>query len=442
MNYVNTFLDNLNIDEKSTLVVAVSYGPDSMFLLNLLREKYENNKIICAHVHHNHRKQSDKEAILLKDYCKKNKIVFEFMKIDKYENDTFTEEEARKKRYLFFDKVMHKYKSKYLFTAHHGDDLSETILMRIVRGSNLKGYAGITLKSERNGYQIIRPLLYITKDKIKRLCKENNIPYATDKSNNSTKYTRNRYRNKMLKFLKKENENVHEKFLSFSKELQECDEVIEELVLNNYEKIVKDNKIDLVSLKKQKDFIIKKIIEKYLLNEYKDDIKIINNKHTNLILDMIKSDKSNVIIFLPRNKTLFKTYNKIYFDKVNKYNSYCYVFDGYLSLPNGYAIKKVSKLDEKSNYICALDSNEIKLPLYVRNKKDGDRISILGLNGSKKIKDVFIDEKVDIKKRSNYPVLVDKENNILWVPGLKKSKYDKSKRGKYDIILKYFKEEK
>ncbi len=442
MNEVYGFLNTLKIKKNMPIVVAVSYGSDSMFLLHLLKNKYPDNKIICAHVHHNHRKESDNEAKLLGKYCKINKIYFEFMKIDKYKNNNFTEEEAREKRYTFFDSVMNKYNSKYLFTAHHADDLMETILMRLVRGSNIKGYAGIVLKSKRKDYYIIRPLLYITKDKIEKYCNKNNIPYAVDKSNNSNLYTRNRYRNNVLKFLKKENKNVHRKFLSFSNQLQEYETYIDKIVLKYYKKIVEDGIIDVAEIKKQEGLIRKKIIEKYLLDEYKDEIKSIDNRHVLLVMDLINSNKTNDKISMPNKKVLIKSYNKIYFDNDSKYNSYRYLFEDYLLLPNKYSIKKVDKLSGTSNFVCVLNSSDISLPLYVRNKMNGDKMDVLGLNGSKKIKDIFINEKVDVCKRKNYPILVDSEDRILWLPGLKKSKYDKSKTGKYDIILEYFKEER
>ena len=208
MKDVYKFLDSLHIKKEDIITVAVSYGPDSMFLLDLLKNKYKENKIICCHVHHNHREESNLEKDALEKYCMKNNIIFEFMKIDKYKNNKFTEEEARKKRYEFFDKVLKKYNSKYLFTAHHGDDLIETILMKISRGSSLKGYSGINLISKRDSYSIIRPLLYLTKDDINKACIKENIPFAVDNSNTSDEYKRNRYRKYVLPKLKDENKKA------------------------------------------------------------------------------------------------------------------------------------------------------------------------------------------------------------------------------------------
>ena len=441
MNEVESFLNSLNIKKSDVLVVAVSFGPDSMFLLNLLKNKYRSNKIICAHVHHNHRKQSDEEAKLLKEYCVKNKIIFEFMKIKKYDNGNFTEEEARKKRYEFFDALLLKYNSKYLFTAHHGDDLSETILMRIVRGANVNGYVGIRKESIRSGYKIIRPLLYLSKSQIINYCNKNKIPYALDLTNESSLYTRNRYRNNILKSLKKENKNVHKKFLQFSQELEEYDDYINKIVNEHYLKVVDNGVINVEKIKKLDNLIKKKVIERYLLEEYKEDIKNVNHNHILKILNMINGDKPNCKLSMPLKKCIKRSYNKIYFDKKVMYNSYCYQLDDYVKLPNNFVIKKIDNLPDTSNYTTCFKSDEIKLPLYVRNKKDGDKMSVLNMGGSKKVKDIFIDEKIDVSKRNQYPVLVDSRDVVLWIPGLKKSKYDKSKDGNYDIILKCYKEE-
>ena len=153
---------NINMNKNETIVIGCSAGPDSMALLHYMKNNYPN-KIICAHINHNIRKESDEEEKYLKNYCKQNNIIFESTKIESY-NKSNLENQARIKRYNFYKKILTKYNSKYLFLAHHGDDLIETILMKIERGSNLEGYAGIKQISKNDNYQIIRPLLKYTKD--------------------------------------------------------------------------------------------------------------------------------------------------------------------------------------------------------------------------------------------------------------------------------------
>jgi tRNA(Ile)-lysidine synthase len=110
----------------------------------------------------------------------------------------------------------------------------------------------------------------------------------------------------------------------------------------------------------------------------------------------------------------------------------------FVNLPNGKNLEVVIDDDSNSNFVCRLNSSEVKLPLSVRNRQDGDKISIKGMLGRKKIKDIFIDEKIALHEREIWPVVVDADGNIVWIPGLKKSKFDKTKTENYDIILRYY----
>ena len=106
-------------------------------------------------------------------------------------------------------------------------------------------------------------------------------------------------------------------------------------------------------------------------------------------------------------------------------------------LPNNHYIEYIDDVSDNSNYICRLNSNEVTLPLIVRTRKFGDRMKVKGLDGSKKVKDIFIDKKISLEKRDSWPIVVDSRGNVVWIPGIKKSKFDKKKTDVYDIILKY-----
>lgn len=144
---------------------------------------------------------------------------------------------------------------------------------------------------------------------------------------------------------------------------------------------------------------------------------------------------------MPNKINIIKSYNKLYFDKEFSYNNDCVIFSDKVELPNGYIIEKVKNLDNTTNFVTCLRKSEIDLPIYVRKRHNGDRMEVLNLNGSKKIKDILIDDKVPLSIRNASYVVTDKNDNIIWLPGIKKSKYDRSKTGNYDIILKYYKEE-
>lgn len=433
------FIDK-NIEDNSTVVVALSTGPDSMALLSLvlkLREK-KNLRVVISHIHHNLRSESDEEYEFAKEYAKQNNCDFEYTKFESYETSSI-ENEARERRYKFFENVLKKYNAKYLLTAHHGDDLVETILMKLTRGSSLNGYSGFKKITKRNGYSILRPLIFYTKEEILNYLNENNIPYRIDKTNFSKKYTRNRYRLDILPLLKKEDKNIHKKYLKFSEDLEEINNFVSNYINERYKEVVKNNIIDLSLLKKEDKYIIKEVLYKYLYSVYSENINLILSKHIDIIMDIINDNKSNMEVSLPNNIIVEKSYNSLMIKNSLNINNYKYEIIKETKIPGG-KLCVLDKTELTNNYVCHLDSKSINLPIYVRNKKDGDYIEVLNLNGKKKIKDIFIDEKVPKNKRNNYPIVVDSLDNILWVPGLKKSKYDSLKTGKYDIILWYSEE--
>ncbi len=431
--------NELKIKDGDTIVLGNSAGPDSMCLLSILSSFRKTTKlnIVCAHVNHNIRKESASESHFLEEYCSKNDLIFETMIIEKYGDDNF-QNQARKIRYNFYEDLIKKYNANYLMTAHHGDDLIETILMRIVRGSTVKGYSGFNKNIQFDNYQLIRPLIFVTKEEILKYNEKNNIPYVIDNSNFKSKYTRNRYRNKILPFLKKEEKKVHEKFIKFSENLEEYDDYFNRIIKDMLPKIYSENKLVLDEYKKLDLVIQKKIIYTILEELYNEELMIINDKHVKIIEELIESSKPNSRIFLPNGIEVIKSYKSLEFSReIKDIVNYELEFNTYAVLPNGKRLEKIEFSDKNDNNICRIDSSEIELPLYVRTRKDGDRMLLKKLNGYKKIKDIFIDSKIDLDERDKWPVVVDSKGEIIWLPGLKKSKFTKLKTEKHDIIIKH-----
>ena len=420
-----------NITDNSKVIIACSGGPDSMCLLNLLiKLKINKNlELIVAHVNHKLRSVSDDEAKMVEDYAKKNKVTFELQELD-YQNAKFSEDDAHRKRYKFFKSLIKKYKANYLVTAHHGDDLIETILMRIARGSNLNGYIGIKRVTQNEDYVTLRPLLSTTKDEIIKYNESENIPYVIDESNDSLKYTRNRYRKNVLPFLKNEDEYIHLKYLKFSEELEEYDNFV-----NNYIKekeFIVDNQIVINKITNESEFIKRKTIELIVKSIQLNDYFNISDKQMNELLKLIYNSNKSIDLnnnyigineygYLKIIKKPNKEYQEIILDKDLEFLG----FNFYYNCDNG----------NSSNNCIYLNSSEVTLPLKLRTRCDGDKMQVLNL-GTKKINDIFIDNKINKELRSNYPILVDAKNNIIWLPSLKKSQFCKDKSEKYDIIIK------
>ena len=436
MEEVIKYLTNL-LKINDIIVVATSGGPDSMCLLHLLclLKNDFNLKIIVAHVNHKLRVESEEEAIFVEDFAKDNDLIYEYMEIKEYNHDNL-ENDARRKRYEFFRTLIDKYGANYLMTAHHGDDLMETILMRLVRGSSIKGYAGFKKEVIADNYKIIRPLITITKQDVIKYMDSNNYTYYIDASNSSRKYTRNRYRIDVLPFLKKENESVHLKFLKFSEELIAVNDFIDSYIKNVLKDIKDQNGLIVSELLKLDDFLIKKIVEYELSLIYINDLFLVNDKNCNEIINMLKNKQAMGKVILPNEYIAYKEYNYFVISPIKKRDNYEYVFNKVVSVPTG-TIKIINSSDKKSNYVIRLNSNDIKLPLIVRNRRDGDKMEVKNLNGSKKIKSILIDEKISKKKRDNIPLVLDSNGQILWLCGVKKSKFDVESNEKYDIILSY-----
>lgn len=437
----NFLMNDINLKYGDSLVAAISGGPDSMALLHLLIKikKVLDLEVICAHVNHNTGRPGQlQEQQYVEKYCRNNNIIFETMTIEDYGDDNF-ENEARTKRYNYFEEIIKKYNAKYLLTAHHGDDLIETILMRIARGSTLRGYSGFSQIVNRGKYKIIRPFIELTKKEILEYNKENKIKYFIDKTNYEDIHTRNRYRKYIVPKFKEEDANVHQKFLKYSKTLLEYNEFIDKEVEKKVKQIYPSNVLCIPKFLKEDKLIQMKIICYILENIYQEDLMLITDRHAEIIYDVITSNRANVRVHLPNNIQAIKSYDTLVFGAIEqKLNEYEIELIKEVNLPNGKNIQVIEESESNTNYICRLDSSEVKLPLHVRTRRDGDKMTVKGMIGRKKVNDIFIDCKIATNERDAWPVVVDSDENIVWLPGLKKTKFDKTKTEKCDIILRYY----
>lgn len=429
-------LKKYNITPELPIIIGVSAGPDSMALLHYLMTN-TSNPLVVAHINHNIRKESLEEQEYLKNYCQQNNLTFELLTITNYQETNF-ENEARQKRYAFYEEILKKYNSQYLFLAHHGDDQIETILMKITRGSNIEGYAGIKEINPQNNYYIIRPFLHLTKQDLLNYNHQNNIKYYLDHTNQDTKYTRNRYRKNILPLLKKEDPYVHLKFQKFSETLLEYHNYLTDETNQKIQELYQNNQLQLPKFYPLHPLLKKQILYTILQNIYKNNITKIKENHIHNLLTIINNPKPNLTINLPNNIIAKKEYQTLTFIKNNNSPKQSY----HLKLQNNTQIYQhhfsiIDETPEDGNNICRLNTKNLALPLYIRNKKDGDYIELKGITGTKKVKEIFIEKKLSKDQRTNYPILVDKNDTILWIPNLKKTKFTLKKQENYDIIIKY-----
>lgn len=284
------------------VVIGVSGGPDSMTLLNILNNLKEklNINLYVAHINHMIRKEADEETEYVKDFCAKINVEF-FAKKVKVEEEAKkqkigTEEAGRNIRYEFFEEVAKKVGANKIATAHNSNDNAETVLMNIIRGTSVSGLKGID--KVRDG-KFIRPIIECSRDEIEEYCKEQNLNPKYDKTNDENIYTRNKIRNMLIPFLKKEfNPNIVDGINRLSQIATEEEQFINKTVEKEYErlKIGADNReenqviLDLKEFNKL-DYVIKAKLILYIISKVYGSTNGIEKIH---IDDIVKLCSNNI----------------------------------------------------------------------------------------------------------------------------------------------------
>ena len=231
------------IEDGDKIILAVSGGPDSISMLDILYKIKQNEsinfEIIVAHVNHMIREEAMEDAIYVKDFCEKRNIEFYLKSIDVKKiannNKIGTEEAGRKERYKFFDELAKKTNANKIAIAHNKNDNVETVFMHILRGTGINGLKGIEAK--RGMY--IRPLIECERKEIEEYCEENNLEPKIDKTNFENIYTRNKVRNIVIPYVQKEfNQNIIETIDRLSKLVTEEEGYMEKQIENAYKNLL------------------------------------------------------------------------------------------------------------------------------------------------------------------------------------------------------------
>ena len=260
------------IENGDKLVLGVSGGPDSISMLNILNEIRKDDKvklnyeIVVVHINHMIRKEAVDDELYVKEYCDKRNIDFYSKSIDVKKlantNKIGTEEAGRNVRYEFFNEILEKTSSNKIAIAHNKNDNAETMIMNIMRGSGISGLKGIEPK--RGIY--IRPLIECEREEIEKYCEKNKLNPRIDKTNFENEYTRNKIRNIVIPYIKKEfNPNLINTLKRLSDLVKEEEVYIEKQVLDIYNNIVIEQKENEIILDLKKFNVQEKVIKSRLI---------------------------------------------------------------------------------------------------------------------------------------------------------------------------------
>ena len=312
------------IQNGDKVVIGVSGGPDSISLLNALKNIKEIKfEIIAVHINHQIREEANSDEEYVKEYCEKNGIKFYSKRIDviKYANNykIGLEEAGRKIRYEFFEEILKKENANKIAIAHNKNDKAETIIMNILRGSGITGLKGIEPIRE-NKY--IRPLIECERDEIEKYCEQNKLKPRIDKTNFENDCTRNKIRNIIIPYIKEEfNPNIIETMNRLSNVAIETEEYIKEQVLKTYNdlKIEENNKKIILDLKKfnTKDNLIKKKIIIYTISKTLGNSTNIEKVNIEDILKLCSNNIGNKYLTPNKNIKILVNKGKIFFEALN-----------------------------------------------------------------------------------------------------------------------------
>jgi len=422
------------IDEESLLskgdkmLVALSGGADSVFLLSFLL-KYKKRfdlKLSAFHLNHNLR---GKEAIGDEKFClsftKQNKV--EYFSASKYvkafakKNKISVEEAGRNLRYSELERVARKNGFNKIATAHNANDNTETVLLNLIKGTGLKGISGIPVKRDK----IIRPILTVSKDEILSYLGKKKISYRTDSSNISSEYERNFLRNEIIPNLKERlNSQLDNTLLKSSKVFRSISAALEKQI---DAKIIDAVEFDGKQLSINIDETLK--LDENLIGEF---FKItipayfpveLSNENIKALISLIKKQKGRSIaltngltayreskkILISKRKNIERKEIEITVGKSKKING------GTISI-NKILLRNAKKNDDHS--VEYISGDGISGKFILRTWKNGDRFYPLGMKGSKKISDFLTEQRIPSYKKREQLVLTN-SGKIVWVVGIR-----------------------
>ena len=408
-NVVEYIKQNKLILPGEVIGVACSGGRDSICLLHFLNSiKAELDcEVVAVNVDHGIRANSALDTEFVMNFCKKNgirayKFKGEAVKVAKEEKLSI-EQAARKVRYGVFESLVKRGLADKIALAHHLQDQAETILLNILRGAGLGGARGMS--PIRDGIYI-RPFLNTPRESIMSYIDENSLEYVEDESNANNEYTRNYMRNLVLPALRKRFKGVDKNIVNFASICAKDDDYIKSQI--DFGTLIEEKNLVRVPLTYfyQNEAVVNRILMKVFSKFTMQDIE---TRHLNIVRQFALEAENGSIISLPYDVKVSKEYDFIAIGYIKKKTiTDNHPFKTGRTKMDGYGTVRVGstqKLIEPKPHQHLVDADKIPADAVWRFRRDGDVFAPLGLGGTKKLKDYFIDKKIPQRMRDTTPVL-------------------------------------
>lgn len=414
------FQNHLNssgiLPAKSKLVVAVSGGVDSVTLLHAINQmnRYYNWNIAVAHYDHKQRPDSHKDAelvgLLSESYGNRYYL-------NKHMDGIQSEAELRRARYKFLEQLRDDLGFDYIITAHHGDDRIETAVFNTIRGADRLGMA--SMKSKRD--KLIRPLLPFSKAEIITYASLQNLAYNEDSTNTNIDFSRNFVRHELVPLGSMIYKNFHHSFTNKLNELDALNEsigsrldiLLDSLTLQKDERSITLDKNQYMQLP---DNVALNLLI-HILNKLKPGVGLSRKNIMQAERFILESEGRPGNLHIKAGLHIEIGYGTLKVtcqpETVNHFKN----FSTHILTPEHPFSNDMFKLyigDAQKDHVATLDIPEQKI--IVRHRQTGDKISPQGMEGTKKLQDIFVDNKISRAHRDDWPLIVNDRNEILWVP--------------------------
>ena len=430
------------LTEGDKILVACSGGPDSLALLHIFTRlclEY-NITIFAAHVDHMFRGlESAEEATFVVDFCKERGIVCYHTAIDVpkiiKESSLSGQEASRVVRYQYLRKVAKELGGAKIATGHHRDDQAETVLINLLRGAGSVGIRGIQPINE----DLIRPLLPISRGEIMEYCKLQNLEPRFDSSNFKTQYLRNRIRINLLPELEIQyNSAIKDALCRTATIVGDEHEFIRITAKNIWPDVVTQIKEHLfINQKKMTELhiAVQREIFRMTIEKKQGCLTGISFRHVETLVELLTTGSVGNVIQLPNELVACKSYDGLYLGgrdlalrPTMDFPGQVLVIPGTTLIPE-LGVMLISELVDENKQrsepsIGVFDWLALTHPLVVHIRHTGDKFQPVGLQGNKKLKDFFIDEKVPREERDYIPIIWD-QHQIIWVGGYRQSEVGK-----------------
>ncbi len=451
-SFIKTLIEEIEehklLNRTDTVVVAVSGGPDSMALLHALcalntDADYKLN-LHVAHLNHQLRDQdAEKDAAFVEAAADSLHLPSTIDRRDiatlAAESGTSVEEFARHERYFFLERVCIKTRAGRVAVAHHADDDAETILHRVLRGTGIRGLAGIPRKrriSPLSDVEIVRPFLHLPKRQILKFLGDRGIPYREDRTNAANEPMRNRIRNVVLPAVEEQvNPQVRDALLRLGEQARWIDQYLTETAQRTFETLIINRTdqqlvLNAASLSRKSRIIQTELVRRSI-EFFETGQQDLGFGHLKAVLDLVADPASGKQLHLPGGMTVNKIYDRLVFSlptdepRETIASEIAIHVPGITHLPVRRMViecetDRITRTEMKTwrrephRHEEWADLDRVHLPLIVRTRRSGDRFWPLGAPGSKKLSEFLIDAKIDPAERDRVAVLCDQLGPI-WI---------------------------